>query len=226
MTDRTATEQRHDTDRTRLSAAEAARVLGITPDAIRARIRRGTLEAERDGQAWFVWLPRSPTGQRHDATEHRPDGDQTRPDALISHLTDEIGYLRTELAKRSEELARRDDLIAQIARDQAAERERFDILHREALGRIEALTAGTVQEPPSGAPHAPGAPIETPRADDPFTANGAAQDASGLTDELTAQWSDLTEQLIAELAMDPQAAMLAAAADLGIPYEDGSATGG
>ncbi len=60
-------------------------------------------------------------------------------------MQQEIEYLRTELAKRSHELA--------------TERERSDVLQREALGRIEALTAGeivresgsnseTVPEPP------------------------------------------------------------------------------
>ncbi len=55
-------------------------------------------------------------------------------------------YLRTELAQRSHELA--------------TERERSDVLQREALGRIEALTTGeivpqTVPEPP-----------ESPRSDE------------------------------------------------------------
>jgi hypothetical protein len=45
-------------------------------------------------------------------------------------MQEEIAYLRTELAKRSHELA--------------TERERSDILQREALGRIEALTGGEI----------------------------------------------------------------------------------
>ena len=35
---------------------------------------------------------------------------------------------------------------------------------------------------------------------------------------LSQEWADLTDQLIAELGMDPEAALLAAAADLGIAY--------
>jgi len=62
-----------------------------------------------------------------------------RKGSVIEHMQQEIVYLRTELAKRSHELA--------------MERELSDILQREALARIEALTAGdpvsqTVSEPP------------------------------------------------------------------------------
>jgi hypothetical protein len=64
-----------------------------------------------------------------------PDAARTPADAapnaareLIDHLKAENDYLRDQLDQRSRELA--------------AERERFDVLHREALGRIPALGAG------------------------------------------------------------------------------------
>jgi hypothetical protein len=115
-------------------AAEAARRLGITPDAVRARINRGTLAGEKRGAQWWVHLPTDriptepPTGVQPDATGTRPDTD--RP--LVEQLRSENAYLRVELSARSRELA--------------AERERADVLMREALGRIEALTAGPVTD--------------------------------------------------------------------------------
>ena len=51
-------------------------------------------------------------------------------DDMISAQRNEIEFLREQLDQRSRELA--------------AERERADILHREALGQIQALTAGDV----------------------------------------------------------------------------------
>jgi hypothetical protein len=211
----------------RLPVAEAARILGITSDAVRARIRRGKIEAEQVGHAWYVFLPTSDVATV-DATTTRQERDTVAPqsrhgpdsandaviaakDEVIRRQDQQIEYLQAELAKRSAELA--------------TERERSDVLQQLALSRIPAVTAGVVQEPPSDAPQAPGAPIEPPMANDLFMANGAVQTPSEFSDELTAEWADLTEQLIAELAMDPRAAMLAAAAELGIPYGDESAAG-
>ncbi len=55
---------------------------------------------------------------------------------LIGQLKEENAYLRDQLDQRSRELA--------------AERERFDVLHREALARIPALGAG--QDTPQASP--------------------------------------------------------------------------
>ena len=159
-------------------------MLGVSVDAVRSRLRRGTLEGEKIEGEWHVRLPHrqdadrtsaEPTGTQQDGTGIRPaeqqDSDRTPTDAgltddatatgrgqtatdpptgahihLIEHMTDEIAYLRTELAQRSHELA--------------TERERSDVLQREALGRIEALTAGEIV--PDTAQEAVG----SPRSDD------------------------------------------------------------
>ena len=49
---------------TTVSVAEAAHALGISHDALRSRLRRGTLEGFKDGDEWRVVLPvdRQPTG--------------------------------------------------------------------------------------------------------------------------------------------------------------------
>lgn len=123
-----------------LTVHEAAERLGITPDAVRARIRRGALHGWKEGNLWRVSLSSQTT--RHD-TEHdvkervaRHDAGPSRgttpasltaPRDYLRHLEDEVAYLRAELAKRSHELA--------------TERERADVLQREALGRIEAIEA-------------------------------------------------------------------------------------
>ncbi len=151
-----------------LTVAEAAARLAVTPDAIRRRLHRGTLAGAKtvDGE-WRVWLPvdeagappgpppgqcpdaaRTPPGQVDPPFEgSRPEATHPAVEALIESQQAEIAYLREHLAERSRELA--------------AERERFDVLHREALARIPALGAG--QEAPVAArePQHEARPVES-----------------------------------------------------------------
>jgi Tfp pilus assembly protein FimV len=142
------------------TVAEVAARLGVTPDAVRRRLHRGTLAGAKtaDGE-WRVWFPDDPPGPRQDdRQDDRQDTARTRQDATpaeaeglrahVDDLRDEVAFLREQLAQRSRELA--------------AERERFDVLHREALGRIPALGAGSVPEEPLSAP--PAAPESPPAA--------------------------------------------------------------
>nr|MDQ3420812.1 hypothetical protein [Acidobacteriota bacterium] len=83
-----------------------------------------------------VWQVRLPTGAtpdhepaRHDTTDRRATRRDPEPDALAEQLRSEVGYLREQLATTIRQLA--------------AERERADVLQREALGRIEALSASS-----------------------------------------------------------------------------------
>ena len=64
----------------------------------------------------------------------RPDATGYQPGIVFEQMRDERDYLRLKLDQALEEAAQ----LRQIA---AAERERADVLQREALGRIEALTA-------------------------------------------------------------------------------------
>ncbi len=123
----------HDTTPT-VDTATAARRLGITEDAVRARIRRGTLAGEKIGAVWHIHLPTGATTDhepaRHDTTDRRETRRAPEPDALAEQLRSEVGYLREQLATTLRQLA--------------AERERADVLQREALGRIEALSASSM----------------------------------------------------------------------------------
>ncbi len=81
--------------------AEAAAALGVSVDAVRSRIKRGTIAHEREGGRVYVLLG---------GDEYRPGRDQPidRPgesNALISQLRAEIEYLR-------EESRRKDHIIA------------------------------------------------------------------------------------------------------------------
>src|SRR3954465_11248346 len=73
----------------RLSVSEAALRLGITPDAVRQRIRRGTIKYEKtkDGR-YYVYL--TPQDTRHDGVQN----------ALVDRLMDENAFLRRELERK------------------------------------------------------------------------------------------------------------------------------
>lgn len=130
--DTNATGQGHDTDR--VTVAEAADRLGVTHDAVRARIRRGTLEGEKEGGNWFVFLPRD---AQPDTDATATGADTTDDSALIEQLQSEVAYLRGELT---------------AAREQAAEeRRRADIIQ---LRYMDALPPKT-QDAPSDAPESP-----------------------------------------------------------------------
>ena len=62
-----------DTTRVMLPVAEAAAALGITSDAVRARIRRGKMHGEKRGGAWFVFVQ----------AFEKPDNETTEPDESI-----------------------------------------------------------------------------------------------------------------------------------------------
>ena len=83
----------------RVTVAEAATILGITKDAVRKRIARGTLQADKQDDTWTVVL----------------DGDQQNQDShyweLIQHQQAEIDRLRSELQRKDHMI---DKLIERI----------------------------------------------------------------------------------------------------------------
>lgn len=154
----------------RLTLKEAAHATGIPLDVLRKRVYRGTMPAEKvDGQyliaADVVANLRTAEAPVRDASEtlfetgpgRVSDQGETPAAGLvgdhIASLKGEIAFLRGQLDQRSRELAQ--------------ERERFDVIHREALSRIEAITADAAapdrgQDAPGGAEAAPMAP-DAPR---------------------------------------------------------------
>ncbi len=148
MSDRRPTVDQPSTDRPpivdRLTVAEAAARLGISSDAVRSRLNRGTLEGRKEEDGWVVYLPVEvpiePTVDQPSPTVERPSTDReptVATDALLSSkdetitaLRDEVAFLRRELETRTDELQRR------------------DVLLREALERIPQLPASLSTTPP------------------------------------------------------------------------------
>jgi hypothetical protein len=91
-----------DADRThdqtlRLTVPDAAKALGISAEAVRARIKRGTLDIEKDADgSVHVLVDAALTRQDGDGT-----GDLTTAQALIiARLENEVGFLRSELERK------------------------------------------------------------------------------------------------------------------------------
>jgi hypothetical protein len=102
--------RKENTDQTgfkrRFSVPEAAHVLGISPEAVRTRLSRGTLDSVRDGGRVFVLLD-------HDITSPNQDisGDQT---ALVESLRDQVAFLQRELERRADEAGELRRIIAAL----------------------------------------------------------------------------------------------------------------
>jgi hypothetical protein len=162
MDDRTPTGEQQDTtvdgdrtDGTRQDATvgvvEAARILGVSTDAVRARLRRGTLEGEKIEGEWHVRLPHrqdadrtsaEPTGTQQDGTGIRPaeqqDSDRTPTVVDLTPLT---------------------KLIERQAKELADLREAgtfLTIRNRHLEDQLKQLTAG--ETPPTTSSEAPGSP--------------------------------------------------------------------
>ena len=100
-TDQTPNEQTTN----RVTVADAARLLGLSAEAVRMRIKRGTLASEKVEGTVYVFLDADPTRSNADPT--RPNADPTtnqttEQTALVDVLHEQVAYLREQLAQERE----------------------------------------------------------------------------------------------------------------------------
>jgi hypothetical protein len=143
-------EDQSQTGRRRLTVAEASEVLGITVEAVRGRIKRKTLEHERDSGTVYVLLD---ADQSHGQT--RPDDDQTsdrpRPDDhtnITEELRDRISYLERQVEEEREARRRADTILAQLS---AANAEQARTIRALEAPQEAPEDAETVEEASDGA---------------------------------------------------------------------------
>jgi hypothetical protein len=135
----------------RLTVDQTATALGITADAVRSRIKRGTLAAERseEGRVWVLLDSDRPSTSR-DQPIDRP----SESNALISEMRARIDSLERQL-------------------EQANERD------RENRRIIAALTSRIPELPaPQEPPESPETAAETPMGPEPKEAREEAQEAA------------------------------------------------
>jgi hypothetical protein len=111
-------EDQSQTGRRRLTVAEASAVLGVTVEAVRGRIKRGTLDHERTDKGVFVFLEAEQTTDRpRPATDQATDRLQSDSSALISAKDETIATLRDQLeAERQAHAEARRLLMAALER--------------------------------------------------------------------------------------------------------------
>lgn len=94
-------------DRTRVTVSEAAQLLGLSAEAVRSRVQRGTLESTKSGGKVYVLLDADQTSvNRPTATGRRPNDESTdaSPDSSTARLLDsqqeQINWLRREVERK------------------------------------------------------------------------------------------------------------------------------
>jgi hypothetical protein len=107
-----------ETGRHRVSVAEAARILDTSAEAVRGRIKRGTLPSVKEGHTVYVLLSADQIllGQRPGADQTTDQSPYER-DALISEMRGRIEDLRLQLeAERADHAEARRLLAAALER--------------------------------------------------------------------------------------------------------------
>jgi len=96
--------------RLRYTVPDAARILGISPEAVRNRLSRGTLDSVKEGGTVHVLIDRDMTQHAAD----RPDDIPGESNALISEMRERIAFLEREFERRGEEAAELRRIIAAL----------------------------------------------------------------------------------------------------------------
>jgi hypothetical protein len=144
--------------RLRVPVQEAAHLLGISPEAVRSRLYRGTLDKET-GTDGTVYVRLHADQLRHDDEQ---TVDQSQPNTeVVEELRARVEDLREQLAEEREARRRADTIIAQLAR--ATEEQARTIRELEA------------PQEPSDTPETVG---EAPERAEPQSATGEAQEGA------------------------------------------------
>ena len=140
-----------------VDVGEASRELGISSDAVRKRIARGSLRSERQDGSVLVWLD---VGWTEAGREAQVDGGP-----LVEDLREQVHYLRSILNEEREARRRADMIIAQLTQANAA-----------LAAKVPELEAP--QEPPSEPPESSETVAEMPMGPEPSEAREEAQEAA------------------------------------------------
>lgn len=89
----------------RMTVHDAARILGISEDAVRMRVKRGKLESDKEDGRLYVLLDTEPTSD--------PTSPGLAPQ-LLEELRSRVSYLEGIISTRDEEIRRRDVIISQL----------------------------------------------------------------------------------------------------------------
>jgi len=98
-----------------LTVAQASAALGVSQDAVRKRIARGTIPHDRDESGRvYVYLSPSETVHKTDQDIGGSGATKTVQDAYILSLEDQIAFLRRELERKDAILLNLSSKIPQL----------------------------------------------------------------------------------------------------------------
>jgi hypothetical protein len=126
-----------------LDVNSAADELGVSTDAVRKRISRGTLRSDRKDGTVRVWLDGGGTEAGREA--------QVDDGALVEVLKEQAEYLREQLAEEREARRRADTIIARLTQANASLAARVPELEAPSERRDEPETVEEEPEDPEGA---------------------------------------------------------------------------
>ena len=129
------------------NVGEAALKLGISTDALRKRIARGTVESRRHNGAVLVWLDDGWTEAGREA--------QVDSEALVESLQDQVHYLRSVLNEEREARRRAATIIAQLTQANAALSSRVPELPPAPSQEPSQLSVTDAEEPGRAEPSEP-----------------------------------------------------------------------
>jgi hypothetical protein len=127
-----------------VDVGEASRELGISSDAVRKRITRGSLRSDRQDGSVLVWLDE---GRTEAGREAQVDGG-----AMVEDLREQVHYLRSVLDEEREARRRADMIIVQLTQANAALAAKVPELEVPQEPRGASETSETVVEMPMGPP--------------------------------------------------------------------------
>jgi len=104
----------------RLSVVEAAEALGVTRDAIHKRIRRGSIEHEKDEDGrLYVYVDTSTLGLDNSVDKSKDQSKAEVLERLIEGQQDRIAFLEQELERRGDETTRLHQIVAGLTQANA-----------------------------------------------------------------------------------------------------------
>jgi excisionase family DNA binding protein len=162
-------------DLDRRTVAQAADALGVSQDAVRKRIARGTIPHHRDESGRvYVYLSPSETIHETDQDTRRDDATKTVQDVYIRSLEDQIAFLRRELERKDTILLNLTDRIPQLEAPASLQRESPETVEEAQEGAEPHSATGGMQEATESSETASEAPD---RAEPRSVAVGAQEDS-------------------------------------------------
>jgi hypothetical protein len=123
---------RHDLDR--VTIARAAERLGLSQDAIRKRVRRGTLAQDRGQDGLIhVYIPAT-EGVQDESKTGQDTGQDTAGDLYTRSLEDQVRFLRSELERKDAILLRLAERVPELEAPPQSAQEAQDVVESASEG--------------------------------------------------------------------------------------------